>query len=429
MFERLIKVLNNKIARVGYHFKIDTVSMLKGFLVLSLLFALSFISYNAVKPGVSGRGIHNFELEEEKIYVFSEEEMQFFDDEITNLLIRTGFNGQMLVARHGTILYNRCFGFSDFRTSTPVTPETPFQTASISKTFTATAVLLLHQEGGLHIDSLVVKYIPEFPYPRVTVRHLLNHTSGLQNYMWVMERSWTKPRKPTNQDMFQTFIRQRRPLDFAPGTRFAYSNTGYAMLGLLVERVSGQRFPDFLRIRIFEPLGMVNTFVYDLHNNLKPEVRAFGFRPNRGRYALINDVSHDGIMGDKGIFSTVSDLYKWDQAIYRNLILLPEVWEKAFEKTTLQNANTVNYGLGWRLQTFLDQRIVHHPGRWSGFRTSFKRFIDNGVTLIILSNTNMNIATLVDSMQKIIFHKELSMTPDAILPSEEESGGFNAQEN
>lgn len=403
--------------------------MLKGFMVLSLLFALSLISYNTVNPGVSGRGLHNFELEDEKIYVFSDEELQFFDDEITNLLVRTGFNGQMLVARHGTVLYNRCYGFSDFRTSTPITPETSFQTASISKTFTATAVLLLHQEARLHIDSLVVKYIPEFPYTRITVRHLLNHTSGLQNYMWVMERSWTQPHKPTNEDMLKIFIRQRRPLDFAPGTRFAYSNTGYAMLGLLVERISGQRFPDFMHTRIFEPLGMVNTFVYDVHNDPKPEVRAFGFRPNRGRYALINDVSHDGIMGDKGIFSTANDLYKWDQAIYRNQILLPEIWQMAFEKTTLQNANTVNYGLGWRLQAFLDQRIVHHPGRWNGFRTSFKRFIDKDATLIILSNTNMNISSLVDSMQKIIFHKELSLAPDSQIPAEEENGVENTQEN
>lgn len=429
MFERLLNALINKIKR-GYRCLInDPVYMVKGLVVLSLIFALSFLSYNIVKPEVLGRNLNHLEFEEEKGYVFSEEELQFFEDEITSLLVRTRFNGQLLVARHGTVLYNRCFGFADFRNSTPLTPETPFQTASISKTFTATAVLLLHQEGKLNIDSLVVKYIPEFPYPRITVRHLLNHTSGLQNYMWVLERSWTQSRKPTNEDMLQTFIRQRRPLDFTPGSRFAYSNTGYAILGLLVERVSNQRFPDFMHERIFGPLGMTNTFVYDVHEGETPSVRAFGFRPNRGRFALINDVSHDGVMGDKGIFSTANDLYKWDQAIYQNQILLPEIWEKAFANTILQNNTPVNYGLGWRLQTFLDQRIVHHPGRWSGFRTSFKRYIDNDATLIILTNNNMNIASLVDSMQRIIFHKELSQTPNAQLPPEEENGSFNAQEN
>jgi len=418
-----------KIKRGGRRLINDPVIMIRGLIVLSLLFALSFLSYNIVSPRALGPDLNNLDFNEEKAYFFSEEELQYFDDEITSLLVRTRFNGQMFVARHGTILYHRCFGFADFRNSTPLTHDTPFQLASISKTFTATAVLLLHQEGKLHLDSLVLMYIPEFPYPRITVRHLLNHTSGLQNYMWVLERSWTQQRMPTNEDMLATFVRQRRPLDFTPGTRWAYSNTGYAMLGLLVERVSGQRFPDFMRERIFEPLGMTNTFVYDVHGEARPELRAYGFRPNRGRFALIDDVNHDGVMGDKGIFSIAADLYKWDQAIYQNQLLSAELWELAFEKTTLQNNNTVNYGLGWRLQTFMDYRIVHHPGRWNGFRTSFKRYIDNDATLIILSNNNMNIASLVDNMQKIIFHKELTMVPDAMLPAEEENGQMNGQQN
>jgi CubicO group peptidase (beta-lactamase class C family) len=425
MLERFLNIVCQRIKRGGYRLINDPFNMVRGLVVLSLLFSLSFLSYNSVNSRSSGPDLSSIELEEVKAYHFSEEELGFYEDEITNLLLRNRFNGQIFVARHGTILYNRCFGFSDFRTSTALTHETPFQLASISKTFTATAVLLLHQEEKLHVDSLVVNYIPEFPYPRITVRHLLSHTSGLQNYMWVMERSWTQARMPNNEDMLATFIRQRRPLDFVPGTRWAYSNTGYAMLGLLVERVSGQKFPDFMRERIFDPLGMTNTFVYDVHGDVLPENRAFGFNPNRSRFSYIPDVRHDGVMGDKGIFSTAGDLYKWDQAIYRNQLLTAELWEQAFEKARLQNNNTVNYGMGWRLQTFMDHRIVHHPGRWNGFRTSFKRFIDDDATLIILTNTNRNIAGLVDEMQKIIFHKELTMVPESALPLEEENGVMN----
>ncbi|MEE4177100.1 MAG: serine hydrolase domain-containing protein [Bacteroides sp.] len=395
--------------------------MIRGLIILSLVFGLSALSYNSFPSRASGPDLSTLEVAEEKTYQFSEEELGYFDEEITSLMLRTRFNGQVFVARHGTILYNRCFGFSDFRNSTALTEETPFQLASISKTFTSTAVLLLHQEGKLNIDSLVLNYIPEFPYPDITVRHLLNHTSGLQNYMWVMERYWTQSRMPSNEDMLATFIKHKRPLDFVPGTRWAYSNTGFAVLGLLVERVSGQRFPDFLQARIFQPLGMLNTFVYDVHQDHQPEQRAFGFRPARGRYAFIPDVSHDGVMGDKGVFSTAADLYKWDQAIYRNELLTPELWHLAFEKARLKNTNTVNYGMGWRLQSFRDHRIVHHPGRWNGFRTSFKRYIDDDATLIILSNTNQNIASLVDRMQEIIFSRELLMEPDLLDVIEDEN--------
>lgn len=421
MFNAFLNKRCRKIKLLGCRLINDPLIMLRGLVVLSLIFALSFLSYNAVNTRASGPDLSKVVLVEEGAMVFSHEELEYFDDEITNLLLRHRFNGQMFVARHGTILYNRSFGFSDFRNNTSLTHDTPFQLASISKTFTATAVLMLHQEEKLHIDSLVVHYIPEFPYPRTTVRHLLNHTAGLQNYMWVMERSWTQARMPNNEDMLATFIRQRRPLDFTPGTRWAYSNTGYAMLGLLVERVSGQRFPDFMRERIFEPLGMSHTFVYDVHSQLPEDNRAYGFRPSRGRFIHIPDVTHDGVMGDKGIYSTAADLYKWDQAIYRNQLLSAELWSQAFENARLQNNNTVNYGMGWRLQTFMDHRIVHHPGRWNGFRTSFKRFIDDGATLIILTNTNMDISGLVDSMQKILFHKELQMIPepDQLLEGEE----------
>ena len=421
MFKRYLNIGVNFLKRFFLRLKKDPVLMIRGLVILSLIFGLSVFSYNSIPSRASGPDLAPFEPTEEKLYQFSEEELGYFDDEITGLMLRSGFNGQVLVARHGTIVYDRCFGFADFRNSTPLTSETPFQLASISKTFTSTAILLLHQEGKLHIDSLVLNYIPEFPYPNITVRHLLSHTSGLQNYMWVMERYWNQGRLPSNEDMLATFIKHKRPLDFVPGTRWAYSNTGFAVLGLLVERVSGQRFPDFLHQHIFTPLEMHNTFVYDVHQESTPKNRAYGFRPNRGRYYFIPDVRHDGVFGDKGVYSTAEDLYKWDQAIYRNELLTPELWQMAFEKAQLHNTNTVNYGMGWRLQFFREHRIVHHPGRWNGFRTSFKRYIDDDATLIILTNTNTSIAGLVDTLQKIIFHKELLLVPDLLEVIEDEN--------
>lgn len=356
------------------------------------------------------------------------EELQFFEESFDAFLASQRFNGTVLVARRGMIIYRKAYGYADFRDKSPLTEATPFQLASISKTFTATAVLLLQEEGKLHIDDPIVKHIPEFPYPQMTIRHMLNHTSGIQNYMWLVEHQWKKGTPPNNEDILQLFIRHQRPVDFAAGARFAYSNTGYAFLALVVERVSGSDFASFLKDRIFEPLEMHNTFAFNPYNmNLLPPERALGFTPGRRSFRLYNDLRHDGVLGDKGIYSSVDDLYKWDQAIYRHALLSPGTWDEAFQPATLRNMRTVDYGYGWRLQTFLDGRVVHHPGRWNGFRTSFKRFVDNQATLILLSNDGRNLAPIVDGMQNIIFHHEiatmkLTPTEDSSMYEEESHG-------
>ncbi len=339
---------------------------------------------------------------------YSDDDLHFYQDTITQLLLRHRFNGNVLLARDGEILFSRSFGFADFRNNTPLKPETPFQLASVSKPFTAAAVLILHHENLLDIDDTVDKHIPEFPWDNITIRHLLSHTSGLQNYMWLVERYWQEAKKPDNEDMLQLFIDHPRHLDFWPGTRFAYSNTGYGFLGLLIERVSGQAYADFIHERIFEPLEMEQSFVYNPNRPAAmTDDRAFGFRPWRHTHLVIPDVRHDGVMGDKGIHASIHDLYKWDRAITNGKILPEELWNKAFNHTTLRNGRQVRYGMGWRLQNFMDSHVVHHPGRWNGFRTSMKRFVDHDATLILLNNTNRNITHLVQSLQNILFLEEI----------------------
>ncbi len=344
----------------------------------------------------------------EAVSRFSDDDLHFYQDTITQLLLRHRFNGNVLLARDGEIIFSRSFGFADFRNHTPLQPDTPFQLASISKTFTAAAVLILHHEGMLDIDDPVDKHIPGFPWSNIRVRHLLNHTSGIQNYMWLVERYWQEGRKPDNEDMLQLFVDHPRHLDFWPGTRFAYSNTGYGFLGLLIERVSGKGYAEFLHEQIFEPLDMQNSFVYDPNN---PEMmttnRAFGFRPWRHTHLVIPDVRHDGVMGDKGIYACMYDLYTWDQAMTNGMIIPEALWEKAFDYTTLRNGRQIRYGMGWRLQNFMGSHVVHHPGRWNGFRTSIKRFVDKDATLILLNNTNRNITHLVQSLQHILFLEEI----------------------
>lgn len=337
---------------------------------------------------------------------YSEEEIEYLDNRITRLLIEQNFNGNVLIARYGALIYERSFGFSHFNKAEPMNPETTFQLASITKTFTGTGILLLQQEGLLNVNDTVKKHIPEFPYDNITIRHLLTHTSGLQNYMWMVERHWRKSTLPDNEDILTLFLNHRRPLNFSPGQRFEYSNTGFVFLALLIERVSGMSYAEYIHEHIFDPLEMNRSFVYDLHNPVEIENRAYGFRQWRGSHIIIPDDKLDGPLGDKGIFSTVGDLFKWDQALYRSALLPSEVWNQAFEHGRLSNDSTVNYGFGWRLQNYLDKKIVHHPGRWHGFRTSFKRFIDDHTTLILLSNNNRNIAEIIEGIQDILYYEE-----------------------
>jgi CubicO group peptidase (beta-lactamase class C family) len=325
------------------------------------------------------------------------------------------------------LIYERSFGFSHFNKAEPMNLETTFQLASISKTFTGTAILLLQKEGLLDVDDNVKEHIPEFPYDNITIRHLLTHTSGLQNYMWLVERNWRRSGKPNNEDVLKLFVNHRRPLNFSPGHRFEYSNTGFVFLALLIERVSGMSYAEYVHQHIFEPLEMTRSFVYDLHNPVEIDNRAYGFRQWRGSHIIIPDDNLDGPLGDKGIFSTVGDLFKWDQALYRSSLLPSDVWKQAFEHGRLNNDSTINYGFGWRLQNYLDKKIVHHPGRWHGFRTSFKRFIDDHTTLILLSNNNRNIAGVIEGIQDILYfeEKEIWMASKQMEPKEAEMEEFD----
>ncbi len=341
-----------------------------------------------------------------KIGLYSEEELEYLNNSITQVLIDSGFNGNVMIARYGMMIYERSFGMASFSNSVPLNMETSFQLASISKTFTATAILLLQEQGLLDVSDKVITHIPEFPYENITIQHLLSHTSGLQNYMWLVERRWNKKKLPDNEDILTLFIESRRPLNFSPGQRFDYSNTGFIFLGLLIERLSGQSYATFVKENIFEPLEMERSFVNDLHNPVDIENRAYGYRQWRGSHIRIPDDNLDGPLGDKGVFSSAGDLFKWDQAIYRNALLPFERWEQAFTHARLNNDSLANYGFGWRLQEYLDKRIVHHPGRWHGFRTSFKRFPQDHTTLIILANNNQNIAGIIEKIQDIIYYDE-----------------------
>jgi len=232
-------------------------------------------------------------------------------DELMSTLYQRGqFNGAMLVAVHGNTIYREGFGKSNFQTGTDFTPETPSDIGSVTKQFTAMAIMILAQRAKLSYNDPVSKYIPEFSrsahLSQITLRQLLNHTSGIPDYddLGIDDSG-------LGQQGLIAALLKKEDLLAKPGLKYRYSNSGYALLAVVVERVSGKRFGEFLEQEIFEPVGMRNTFVYD-SSTRKNARTAFGY----GRFGQVDDGGPTAIPGDGGIYSTVDDLFKWDQALY-----------------------------------------------------------------------------------------------------------------
>lgn len=313
-------------------------------------------------------------------------------------LLRTSFNGSILIAKNGTIIYEKYFGAKVPGTKDSITAETPFQIASTTKPFTATAILKLAQEGKLNLEDPVTVFFPSFPYPDVTVKTLLNHRSGLPNYLYYMEKgNWDRKQLASNADVLNTLINWQPPKASNPDRRFSYSNTNYVLLASIVEKVSGQSFPDYLKQNIFDPLGMTNTFVQTIDNK-EPVLQSYQY--NNALWTL--DFS-DGPYGDKNIYSTAQDLLKWDQAMYTTAIISQPLIDSAFKTYSHEKPGTHHYGLGWRILLLPNnKKVIYHNGHWHGFNSAFARLIDEKATIIILSNKyNQSVYTTAKKLYNV----------------------------
>ncbi|HTB26209.1 MAG TPA: serine hydrolase domain-containing protein [Puia sp.] len=311
---------------------------------------------------------------------------------MTALYKRGDFNGTILMAEEGKIYYDTALGFSNLITKEPLSDSSSFYLASVSKQFTAMAIMILKEQNKLSYDDTLTKYFPEFPAyaNKITIRHLLTHTSGLTDYL-----SMDKFYKPdlANEDVLKALIMQKK-LNFYPGDKFSYSNSGYVMLAMIVERVSGKPFNVFMKEFIFEPLGMKNTLVFD---KSKPFIRnrAVGFNKN-------GDLDDYEILtaGDGGIYSTTHDLFLWDQSLYHNKLVDSSTISEAFHETKLNNGSLSNYGFGWAIVKNANNKIVHHGGAMNGYRTAIYRDMENQYCIIIL--TNKGDATNVEAITRRI---------------------------
>ncbi len=316
-------------------------------------------------------------------------------EEIFRQKVRAGFNGNVLVAQKGVVLYQKSFGLERFERNQrdSLVPESKFQLASLSKTFTAVATLKLIETGKLSLDDSIQQFYPRFPYHGITIRELLSHRSGLPNYAYAFDDSMKvnfyrreKP-YPTNAVIMHWFATVTpTPKKYnIPGRGFSYSNTNYMVLASIIEQVTKQPYETFVQKTIFEPLGMHHTFVATTKNDAINQHRTAGYQWNR----RIPKDYYDDVVGDKGVYSTTGDLFRWYRALNGDCLLQRKTLAEAFLPRSFERKGAKNYGYGFRMM--LDQKTntpeyIYHSGWWKGYNTMFWFSPKDEYVIIVLGN-------------------------------------------
>ena len=340
------------------------------------------------------------------------------DKVFSNLRRKVGFNGTVLYAEKGRIIYNKAWGFRDLRKRRDsLHVEDKFQLSSVSKMFTAEAVMILKNEGKIDYDVDIREYIPEFPYEGITTRLLLHHRSGLSRYESLADAKWPDRKKPfLNEDMIEYYVIHQPTPYFKPDKGFNYSNVNYALLASIVERVSGMSFADFMRTRIFEPLGMDNSYI----DEMRPDtlVSAYledvvqGYYMDRRRPMQAPNEYLNGVKGDKIMMSNTEDMFKFWTAVDYGLLVPDSIQDEAFKPGSPKSKKRKdNYGFGWRIPSKYPG-CYYHYGWWKAYRSFFIRDDVNDKTIIILTNTNKGPNS--DHFWKIINDKSNPIPPASV---------------
>ena len=304
----------------------------------------------------------------------------------------------VLVIKNGSVVFERGYGVADLRSLRKIDAHTNFRLASCTKQFTAMSIMLLVHDGKLRYEDRLTDIFPDFPeYGKsITIRNLLNHTSGLLDYEDLMEKS---PADASRRNFPQikdagvlALLKQQKTTKFPPGTKWDYSNSGYAVLAMVVEKVSGQPFGDFLHDRIFAPLKMNETVAYEKGKNTVSN-RAYGHTHEGGAWREMDQSPTSAVLGDGGIYSSLDDLAKWDQALAHHVLLseaemAPAITPVKVPDNSVQepDGTPAAYGFGWFLNSYKGHRRMWHYGETVGFRTTIQRFVDDKLTIIVLCN-------------------------------------------
>jgi CubicO group peptidase (beta-lactamase class C family) len=293
-------------------------------------------------------------------------------------------NFSFLVAKNGEIIYERYQGIGNREQDIAIMSDTPLHIASVSKVLTASAILLLVNHDKIDLDQKVNTILDNFPYPEITVRTLLNHRSGLRNYAYFTEDKgvWDRHKTLTNQDVATLLSEKNLQLDFPSDTRFAYCNTNYALLALIIEKITGVSYPQAMQEMIFKPLGMTNTYVFEYDKDLETAIPSYKGNNMRLAYDYL-----DAVYGDKNIYSTPRDLLKFDLARTAPGFLNTKLCCQIYKGYSNEHKGTKNYGLGMRMIEWeTGQKYYFHNGWWHGNTASFISLIKDNVTIIALSN-------------------------------------------
>jgi CubicO group peptidase (beta-lactamase class C family) len=316
---------------------------------------------------------------------------------------RHDFHGTILVAKNEKIVYQNQIGFADFKKKTTLNKESVFQLASVSKQFTAAAIMLLNERNLLKLSDTVNTYFPDFPYKDVTIINLLNHTAGLPKYFWIAEHKWQQKKAPTNSEMMDFLPDSNVRRFFKSGRNFDYSNTGYFVLASIVEKISGSSFSSFLEKNIFEPLQMKHSYVYSFENDSIKKNQLDGYRLYRGwRHVKIPSTVNDAIVGDKNVYTTAEDLFKWTQGLSTGNLLTKESLALMYSKGETVYGRKVPYGFGFRIDT-KGKHSIYHYGKWNGFSTGLTTYLDDNVVVIVLEHTSYKaLKSLNRKIKKIV---------------------------
>ena len=327
------------------------------------------------------------------------------DDFVVNLHRRSGFNGNVLVAKNGKIIYEKAIGWADHLHRDSLKISSVFELASVSKTFTSTAIMMLVEDGKIRLDQNVKDFYPDFPYEDITVKLLLSHRSGMMNYVYFVDDLWKAQKKDerpgiTNQDVMK-LIAEHKPAPYMkPDRKFHYNNSNYMVLGAIIEKVSGQKFSAFMYENIFKPLGMKHTAVYSKAEYDKIPVDVVGHDRTWRRSVAQNFL--DGPVGDKGIYSTIEVLYLFDRAMRKGRLLNAATMDSVYAPHNEMQRGHFNYGYGWRTFEKGKNKVVYHTGWWHGFRHIYLRQLNKDITVILLSNLTNGSLLKLDGLYQIV---------------------------
>ena len=344
------------------------------------------------------------------------------DDLLADWKEKNGPGMAAMLIRDGKVEYRKAFGLADLEAHTRITPKTQFLLASVTKQFTAMAIMILVERGKLQLDDPLAKFCPEFPdYAKtITIRNLLYHTAGLTQYQELLvgkvdENYFRSSKSPpaahefTAAEALEALSRQEK-LRFTPGQKFEYSDSAYVILGQIIERLTGKRYAEFLKDAIFDPLGMHDTLVVDERMQKAPRL-ALAYGKRNGRWEDITYTPENHIYGEEGIVSTLDDLYKWDQSLYTERLVSRAMLEIAFTPGRTNDGQEIradrlfwasSYGFGWFISSLDGGKVLEHSGGWAGYGTDILRVPSRRVTAIVLSNSsNSDVPDIAVQMVKI----------------------------